>query len=83
MPLAWTPKAKQARFALACLYETQNELDQARNLFTEVESGDRYGALGSEAGMRLEELKLKYPRLVAPPTPMTNSTPLPITGGKK
>jgi predicted negative regulator of RcsB-dependent stress response len=73
----------QARFALACLYEAQNEPELARTLFTEVESGDRYGALGPEAGMRLEELKSRYPRLATPATPTTNSTLLPITGGKK
>jgi hypothetical protein len=32
--------------------------------------------------MRVEELKLKYPRLVTPANPMTNSTFVPITGGK-
>ena len=59
----------QARFALARLYEAQNEPEQARNLFEEVERNDPYGSLGSEAGMRLEELKLKYQKLVAPPAP--------------
>jgi TolA-binding protein len=66
----------QARFALARLYEAQNEPEQARNLFEEVERTDPYGSLGSEAGMRMEELKLKYPRLVVPPAPMpTNAMP--------
>jgi tetratricopeptide (TPR) repeat protein len=66
----------QAKFALARLYEAQNEPEQARNLFEEVEHSDPYGSLGSEAGMRLEELKLKYPKLVVPPAPMaTNAVP--------
>jgi TolA-binding protein len=66
----------QARFALARLYEAQNEPEQACNLFEEVERNDPYGSLGSEAGMRLEELKLKYPKLVVPPAPMpTNAVP--------
>ena len=73
----------QARFALGRLYEAQNEPEQARNMFEEVERTNPYGSLGSEAGMRLEELKAKYPNLFAPKTPMTNSTALTIPGGKK
>ena len=59
----------QARFALACLYEAQNKPELARNLFEEVERNNPYGSLGSEAGMRLEELKLKYPSLAIPAAP--------------
>lgn len=67
----------QARFALACLYEAQNKPELARNLFEEVERNNPYGSLGSEAGMRLEELKLKYPSLSIPAAPtMTNAMPL-------
>ena len=74
----------QARFALACLYEAQNEPEKALNLFKEVsrERPDPYDSLGSEAGMRLEELQLKYPNLVAPPTPMP-ATALPPQAGKR
>ena len=61
---------------MARLYEAQNEPEQARNLFEEVERSDPYGSLGSEAGMRLEELKMKYPKLVPPAPPMpTNALP--------
>ena len=56
----------QARFALARLYEAQNKPEQARTLFEEVERNNPYGSLGSEAGMRLEELKVKYPALLHP-----------------
>jgi tetratricopeptide (TPR) repeat protein len=67
----------QARFALACCYEAQNKPELARNLFEEVERNNPSGALGSEAGMRLEELKLKYPNLAIPAVPpMTNAAPL-------
>jgi TolA-binding protein len=66
----------QARFALARLYESQNEPEQARNLYEEVERMDPMGSLGSEAGMRLEELKEKYPRL-APPVVPTSTNQLP------
>jgi len=61
----------QAKFALARIYEEQNKPEQARNLYEEVESTDRYGYLGSEAGLRLEDLKQKYPNLAAsvPPPP--------------
>jgi TolA-binding protein len=64
----------QARFALARLYEAQNEPEQARNLFEEVERTDPYGSLGDEARMRLEDLKLKYPTLLAPPAPPPANT---------
>ena len=66
----------QAKFALARLYEAQNEPDQARNLYEEAERTDPYGSLGDEARMRLEELKTKYPKLLAPATPTpTNVAP--------
>jgi tetratricopeptide (TPR) repeat protein len=58
------PKAK---FALACLYEAQNKPELALNYFEEVAQGDPYGTMGSEAGMKAEELKIKYPALVPPP----------------
>lgn len=69
----------QARFALARLHDAQNEPEQARNLFEEVERTDPYGSLGDEARMRLEELKAKYPKLMAATTPMpTNPLPYKI-----
>ena len=69
----------QARFALGRLYETQNEPEQARNLFEEVERTDAYGSLGDEARMRLEELKIKYPKLLATVIPSsTNPAPYKI-----
>ena len=67
----------QARFALGRLYESQNKPEQARSLFEQVEHTNPYGSLGSEAGMRLEELKIKYPNLAAPIVPaQTNAVPL-------
>jgi tetratricopeptide (TPR) repeat protein len=71
----------QARFSLARLYEAQNQPELARNLYEEVEHSDPYGSLGSEAGMRLEELKEKYPKLFAPATNAPPSNFLPIKGG--
>jgi tetratricopeptide (TPR) repeat protein len=67
----------QARFALACLYVVQNKPELARNLFEDIELKNPYSSLGSEAGMRLEELKLKYPNLAIPAAPpTTNAAPL-------
>jgi TolA-binding protein len=57
----------QAKFALARIYEGQDNLEKARNLFEEVARADPTGSLGSEAGMRLEEMRLKHPALFAPP----------------
>lgn len=67
----------QARFALARLYEAQNKPEQARSLYEEVERGNPYSSVGSEAGMRLEELKLKFPQLSvpAPSLVMTSAPP--------
>lgn len=67
-----------ARFALARLYEAQNQPEKARPLLEEVFRNNPGSSLGSEAGMRLEELKLKYPNLVpAAPVP-TNAMPYKI-----
>lgn len=58
----------QAKFALANLLEHDNKPEQALNYFEDIVRNDPYGSLGSEAGMRAEELKQKFPNLV-PPTP--------------
>lgn len=59
--------------------KTQNEPEQARNLFEDVDRTDPYGSLGDEARMRLEDLKTKYPKLFAPLMPMpTNAVPLSV-----
>jgi predicted negative regulator of RcsB-dependent stress response len=68
----------QAKFAVANLLEHDNKPDQALNYFEDITRTDPYGSLGSEAGMRAEELKQKFPNLVPPaPTP-TASGPLTI-----
>ena len=63
----------QAKFALARIYEAQNKIEQALNLYDELGRAYAYASVGSEAGMRAEELKLKYPNAVAA------SSPLPLT----
>jgi hypothetical protein len=65
----------QAKFALARLYEAQNKPELARTYFEEVAQADPYGSVGSEAGMRLEELKIKYPNLVTPSLPPAGTGP--------
>lgn len=75
----------QAKFSLARLYEAQNKPDQAYKLYEDV-ARDPYGSLGSEAGMRLEELKLKHPNLAATtPTapPASKTLPLKVQPAKK
>ena len=68
--------AAQAKFVLAGMYEAQNKPELAGQLFEEIARIDPYGSLGSEAGMRSEELKRKYPSLVPPTTVLTNAAPL-------
>jgi len=57
----------QAKFALARLYEAQGKPELARDLFEQIEHDNPYGSLGSEAGMRLEDLNTKYPKPVPAP----------------
>jgi predicted negative regulator of RcsB-dependent stress response len=71
----------QARFALGRLYEAKNEIEKARNQFEEVARENPSSSLGSEAGMRLEELNLKHPKLM--PTPPTSTNQLPYKIEKK
>jgi tetratricopeptide (TPR) repeat protein len=68
----------QARFALGRLYEAQNDPEKARTQFEEVARANPYGGIGSEAGMRVEELNLKYPKLVAASPLPTNAVPIRI-----
>jgi TolA-binding protein len=69
----------QAKFALARLHQAQNEPEQARNLFEDVERSQPYGSLGDEARMQLEELKTRFPKLLAPVTTMpTNAASLKV-----
>ncbi len=71
----------QARFALGRLYQAQNDPEKARAQFEEVARANPYGGIGSEAGMRVEELNLKYPKPVPASSPPTNAAP-PAVGKK-
>ncbi len=71
--------APPAKFALARLDEAQNKIEQARSLYGELVRSDPYGPIGSEAGIRLEELNLKYPPVTpAPRSPTASVTPQPL-----
>jgi TolA-binding protein len=64
----------QAKFALARLYVAQEKPELARDLYQDVERALPFTALGNEAGMRLEELLIKYPKLApAAPGALTNA----------
>jgi len=65
----------QAKFALARLYEGQGKLEISRNLYEELNRSDPYGSLGSEAGMRLEELMAKNPNLATKAAVPTTAVP--------
>jgi outer membrane protein assembly factor BamD (BamD/ComL family) len=64
----------QAKFALARIYEGQNKPEQARDLYQEVERSAPFTSIGNEAGVRLEELIAKYPKLEPAPPPPSAST---------
>ena len=71
----------QVKFALARIYEKQNKPELARDLYQEVERSSPFSSLGNEAGVRMEELIQRNPKLApapaAPsPTSMTNLAPL-------
>lgn len=68
----------QAKFSLGCLYEGQGKLELARGLFEEV-GNDRFGSLGSEAGMRHQELLRRHPELIPPPKAITLPTNTPAS----
>jgi TolA-binding protein len=64
----------QAKFSLARLYEAQNKPELARDLYQDVERALPFTALGNEAGMRLEELQARFPKLApVPSAPVTNA----------
>src|SRR5437899_1938961 len=61
------PAVPQAKFALGRLFEAQGKPELARAQFEDVARSEPYSSIGSEAGMRLEELRMKHPELFAPP----------------
>lgn len=64
----------EAKFALARIYESQSKPELARDLYQDVERSAPFTTLGNEAGVRLEELIAKNPKLEpAPPPPSTSN----------
>jgi hypothetical protein len=72
----------QAKFALARLYAAQGNPEAAYSLFEGLATDERFTSIGSEAGMRAEELRNKYPQLAPKPempTPGAMNMPIVIT----
>jgi TolA-binding protein len=65
----------QAKFALGRLYEAQGKPEQAKAMYEDVERVEQGTSMGSEAGMRIEELKRKFPSL-APAAPASTNAPV-------
>ncbi len=65
----------QAKFSLGGIYEKQKRPELAREMYKQVEQESRMSILGSEAGLRLEEMAQNNPNL---PAALGNTpTPLP------
>lgn len=68
----------QVRYALARLYQDKGDFKLAFQNYQDIQRIDPYGQIGSEAGLRIEELKAKHPELSPP---ITNAAPPTITLG--
>lgn len=68
----------QAKFALARYYEVQGKPELARPLYEEV-AREQYTSIGSEAGIRLEELFRAHPNLLTPPPGLTPPAMTPLS----
>jgi TolA-binding protein len=64
-----------ARFALAQIDERQGKLAEAANLYEAIVHYNPNGSLGSEAGLRLMELKMKQQSASPAPAPTAPSQP--------
>jgi TolA-binding protein len=60
----------EVKLALGRLYENQNKAADAHKLYSEILQANPYGGLGSEAGMRKQELEDKFPELVKTNAPL-------------
>jgi tetratricopeptide (TPR) repeat protein len=69
--------APQAKFALARIYEKQNKPDIARPLYEDLVRTEPYSSIGSEAGIRLEELNTKVASPVVEAPPSVAPAPVP------
>lgn len=62
----------QVKVNLGRIYEAQGKLDQAKTLYQEVTRTSVYGAVGVDAGIRLEALLAKHPELAEVKVAATN-----------
>ena len=71
----------EVKLALARLYETQSKPADAHKIYSELVQANPYSGMGSEAGVRKEELEKKFPELAKINAPMTSlpQTPMPLT----
>ena len=67
----------EVKLALARLFETQNKPADAFRLYSELVQANPYGGMGSEAGVRREELVKKFPELAKTNAPMTSLPQMP------
>jgi predicted nicotinamide N-methyase len=63
----------QARLKLGRLHETQNQPDKAKAMYEEVTRSAPFGAVGAEAGARLQAVLAKHPELATPRVLPTNA----------
>jgi len=72
----------EVKLALARLFETQNKPADAHKIYSELVQANAYSGMGSEAGVRKEELEKKFPELAKTNAPMTSlqQTLMPLTG---
>ena len=69
----------EVKLALARLFETQNKPADAHRIYSELVQANPYGGMGSEAGVRKEELEKKFPELAKTNAPMTSLPQMPMT----
>ena len=69
----------EVRLALARLFETQDKPADAHKIYSELAQANPYGGLGSEAGVRKEELEKKFPELAKANAPMPQPL-MPLAG---
>ncbi|HEY0456234.1 MAG TPA: tetratricopeptide repeat protein [Verrucomicrobiae bacterium] len=66
--------ADESKLALARLYEGQNRPEDAYKLYDELANANPYSALGSQAGMKREDLLEKYPQFAKTNAPAPTAT---------
>ena len=68
----------EVKLALARLYENQNKPAEAHKIYAELVQANPYSGMGSEAGVRMEELEEKFPELAKTNAPVTSLQQMPM-----